>query len=1277
MPNPSCLSHEELFGYLVGTLPDDVAETVSEHLASCARCTDTLRTLNDGDDDLVARLRAVRMEDSYGAEPEHQAAIARIQALVGTAANACDPSLRQAADEPIAPIDLAEYQVLEKLGEGGMGTVYKARHTRLDKLVAVKVLRREQMADPRSVARFEREMKAVGRVDHPHLVRAMDAREIDGTRFLVMEYVEGKNLAELVRHRGALRIPDACELARQVALGLQCAHDNGLIHRDVKPSNVILTPTGQVKILDLGLALLHAERPAEPDQGDMTKTGAAMGTADYVAPEQISDAHSVDIRADIYSLGCTLYTLLAGRPPFAGPQYKNHMDKMAAQLRDAPPSVQVARPDVPPELAAIIERMMAKDPTQRYATAKEVAEALTPFAVGADVARLCIGSDGGLSSIHGRQPSRTGTDPLLSSAMTGTTPDGAAATPLVPILRSEESKGVEQATNAVPATAPSRIRSRPAALIALTLCGVALLAGTIVLRIRDRSGRETVVEVPAGSKATVRPNGEVEVDLSGVQGEIGTKPSAAPDDTGHRVTPPAVAARRQSFPIADEEPSLSLLPRRFETPGVGRWHIDTRSPRSEVRSVSWSPDGRLVACRSLESVLVYEAATCRLVYVFSHRPTECMDAAFSPDGKWLAIRYGDGQVRLWEVESGKAGPVLASRGKDQPSWAWSPDGRHLATHRAGGKVEIWSVDGSLIHSWDCETYDWLCGWSRDGKWLLLIDGGRSVPARLRAPDGKQGPVIEEAGNLANCLNPSNTTWSPDGRYFAAENIRIPQKRSTIFAWDTKTWKLARQSVELETFLLKWAWNPVNQRLVFLDWSEPMKVRSWCIDDNSYEIVEPDWRVRGTWAFSPQGDQIVDIPAQNEIRFWDVGAKSPRSTINAGGSPAFTLLGASPDGQWLATKGASAPNCLLWHGDGRPVPVLPELSDRLTALAWGPGGRLASAHETMVRVWNVNDGELLAQWPRREPAMTILAWSPDGKRLVGSGADKTIDVWDVEESTHVQAVVAHEGSVDQLAWNADGGRFASLSRGDNCVHLWNADATAGPVLNSGEGPARQFAWSPDGQQIAVMPEQGPLQLFDTVGERVLEVGNTSRHFLEWSPDSKWLTTGVDAEGHFHAVQIFGHDAIPRPGPGVFYENVPYEFWRRDRHRWSSNSRWFAVNTPSAIRLWDVEANRFSHDLQGNSRCFAVYWSADSQHLLSFNTDQTLRYWDIGTGRILATTVFLPNDQWARITADGKIETSSAEAEKELVYVVEDPQGAQKIYDVAEFQALVAQQTAGDR
>ena len=220
-----------------------------------------------------------------------------------------------------------EYQPLEKLGEGGMGAVYKARHTKLDRIVALKVLpaRAAQDEMPSLVQRRRPWAGSPIRTSSGPTTPVRRAARY----FLVIEYVQGLDLSELVRRAGPLPVADACELIRQAAVGLQFAHEHGLVHRDIKPSNLMITQQGQIKLLDLGLARFHSEDA--PAGREVTAAGQTMGTPDYMAPEQIADTHTVNIRADIYALGCTLYKLLAGRPPFSGPEYRTAFDKQKGQ----------------------------------------------------------------------------------------------------------------------------------------------------------------------------------------------------------------------------------------------------------------------------------------------------------------------------------------------------------------------------------------------------------------------------------------------------------------------------------------------------------------------------------------------------------------------------------------------------------------------------------------------------------------------------------------------------------------------------------------------------------------------------------------------------------------------------------------------------------------------------------------------------------------------------------------------------------------------------------
>jgi hypothetical protein len=294
------------------------------------------------------------------------------------------PSLSPAF--PFPPVvfpDLPGYEILGETGRGGMGIVYKARQLSSQRLVAIKVVPYAGVSQPQVIARFHQERLLAARLAHPNLVAAHGGGGVAGLPYFVMEYVEGTGLDALVRQLGPLPVAEACEVVRQAALGLQHTHEHGLVHRDVKPSNLMLTPFGLVKVLDLGLARLVNE---SGQQGQITSPGQFLGTLDYVAPEQCDNSHAVDIRADIYGLGCTLYHLLAGEPPFAA--FSSPYQKLKAQAETSVPPVRERRPDVPLALVAALERMLAKDRERRFTTPAEVVAALGSFASGADLPRL-------------------------------------------------------------------------------------------------------------------------------------------------------------------------------------------------------------------------------------------------------------------------------------------------------------------------------------------------------------------------------------------------------------------------------------------------------------------------------------------------------------------------------------------------------------------------------------------------------------------------------------------------------------------------------------------------------------------------------------------------------------------------------------------------------------------------------------------------------------------------------------------------------------------------
>ena len=348
MANP-CPTLEQLEQLRDGKLSDFDRSAVDAHVQACAACRQTVSNLSKGDEaSTVFNLLAP------GAAPAH--AVAAL---------------------PAELLNHPRYHVQELLEVGGMGAVYKAEHRLLERTVVLKVIRQDVLNKPEQVQRFLREAKLAAGLTHPNIVTLYEAEQVGATYFLVMEYLAGTDLSRLVQQRGALRVADACEWARQAATGLQYIHERGLVHRDIKPSNLFLAGAKRVKILDLGLAVLRTE---EGSGSGLTEKGQILGTLDYMAPEQFEDSRAVDIRADIYSLGCTLYHLLADKPPFGSDKYPSLMKQMWAHAQAPVPPLSEIRPDVPQPVVAVLERMLAKKPGDRFATPAEVAAALEPFA---------------------------------------------------------------------------------------------------------------------------------------------------------------------------------------------------------------------------------------------------------------------------------------------------------------------------------------------------------------------------------------------------------------------------------------------------------------------------------------------------------------------------------------------------------------------------------------------------------------------------------------------------------------------------------------------------------------------------------------------------------------------------------------------------------------------------------------------------------------------------------------------------------------------------------
>lgn len=406
-----CPPADRLRALAHGRLSDEQSDLLIDHVRGCDACRSELETFHDDGDSLIATLRggdgSAGSDDEEGFDQEPGCRVAVAKAL-GALARSTDGTTGPLS--AALPRTIGEYEVVRPLGRGGMGSVYLARHTKLGRSVALKFLAGHRLAEARMRERFDAEMRAIGRLSHPNVVSAFDAREVDGTAVLVTEYIDGFDLGELVARVGPLSVADGCAIGRRVAEALAYTSGEGFVHRDVKPSNVMLARDGGVTLLDLGLARFQidgvdpADPEAEPDApggatsggeaiGGVTGTGQTMGTADYIAPEQVTDSRNVDVRADLYALGCTLFKLLTGRAPFADEKHGTAFAKMTAHVSEVPPSLGERLPGAPAALVRLVDSLLAKDPSKRPSSPDLVAKTLAPLAVGSDLGELVAQAD--------------------------------------------------------------------------------------------------------------------------------------------------------------------------------------------------------------------------------------------------------------------------------------------------------------------------------------------------------------------------------------------------------------------------------------------------------------------------------------------------------------------------------------------------------------------------------------------------------------------------------------------------------------------------------------------------------------------------------------------------------------------------------------------------------------------------------------------------------------------------------------------------------------------
>jgi WD40 repeat protein/serine/threonine protein kinase len=938
-----------------------------------------------------------------------------------------------------ADLVLGSYILLERLGEGGMGAVFKSRHQKLGNVVALKVIRKEQVRNPDSVRRFLREIQTVAQLDHPNIVRATDADQIGDTLVLVMEYVEGTDLYRLVKKQGPLPVQLACEYVRQAALGLQYVHEHNLVHRDIKPHNLFLTAGGQVKILDMGLARLTQFGEESDSNSGLTPEGMVVGTPDYIAPEQTLNAASTNICSDLYSLGCTLYFLLSGQVPFPG---NSLGEKIARHLSQEPPRVDRLRPEVPASVVAVVNTLLAKRPEQRYQTPAELAAVLL--------------------RVQGSRPIRL---------------PPATGQPLqAPQVATEISSTVTDLPGATHLPAQRRRRVVLGGVLLAAMIGASL---GMYFAWRDEKkpegntsplGRLDRDSLPAAERFAWHPP-----ELVAVIGEQRQRHWAA-------VTSVAFDPEGRWFASGSQDRSVRL------------WDTDTGAERGVltghaegVLALAVTPDGKTIASAGADR-------TVRLWTVGANRATPrvtlnrhtgrvhalafAAPTARHPSG-WLASAGTDQTILLWNLAGVERTPPTVLKGHTGSinALVFVSD-RLLVSGGADNSVRLWDLTGvgappSIVLEGHQSTVTSLALSSDQTGQGLLASGGSDGAIYLWDLDGTRGTERMHWRDPAGAVTALALSTDRQRLFVAGGGTEV-----RIWNLSTGVPKVTGHLEGHERLISSLALSADNRLLA--TGSVDRAVRLWDVAGSEPGELRPLGAAvqHGlALAFAPAGRALVEVADDQSIRLWDLTATQPREQASRKANAREMAVLAYPANATAVLCAGDDWTLLRWApsdpGPTKPL-VLRESNNRVTCLALAShGNALAVAGpDLLLRLW-----DLSGETPREKgslekdlPPVTALAFTDDGTQLAAGFQDRTLRLWDLRGSTPVARALprSHLGSVTALAFAANG---KSLASGDKqgTVHVWKLDAakpTSQATIKSRESPVTALAFTPDGQTLAI-------------------------------------------------------------------------------------------------------------------------------------------------------------------------------------------------------------------
>jgi WD40 repeat protein/predicted Ser/Thr protein kinase len=1005
------------------------------------------------------------------------------------------------------PREFGAYTLLEEIARGGMGIVYRARQQQIHRTVALKVLVSGQFAAPDVVDRFRIEADATASLDHPNIVPVYEAGECEGQPFFSMKLIEGRSLAHrLASLESPMPQREAAEMLAKLARAVHYAHQRGILHRDIKPGNVLLDVQGEPYLTDFGLARLVE------DDNQLTRTMAMLGTPAYMAPEQArGEAKGLTTAVDVYGLGAVFYELLTGRPPFAG---GTAIETVRQVLDKEPRWPSAVRPGLDRDLETICVKCLNKDPARRYGSAEALAADLERWQRHEPIlARPIAGLERSLKWIKRHLAAFFALTAIIVLLVAGLAVSSWLAVEATNARKEEVKQRIE--AEAARAEAEEHQKTAEAATkqaeANLNRAEWLVYAGKVML---------AQASFDAGNGGLALHHLEqCRPDLRGWEWHhlwSRINPILTLKTEGYPVSSVAFSPDGSRIAAVGEHGMVKIW-----DAATGRQLYSSAGQTVKVRSVAFSDDSRFFVTASDDGTAKIREVAGREIHTLKGHTAIVRGATFSPDGKRIVTGSDDGTARVWSAGTGEELFRLTGLSAPVLSVDWSTDGGRIVTGGVGGRGMVW----------DAATGQPLVGFGEGGHTMLsvafradgkrIVSGGEDGTAKVR--DAATGQLLLVFKGHRDAV--ISAVFSPDGTC-----VLTGSRDQTAILWDAEAggehFRIRGHTGAVQSVVF----NPDGKRIITGGTDSTVKV--WdALRGQEVLTLKGHQNDGDCIAFSPDSRRIAASGRNNTVRVWDMATDREVLVINMSSSAAnrekrmagVNGVDFSPDGKRIVGGGEDE-TARVWdaftgeelvrlhHGSGvSSVAFSPDGRRILTGFGgWVEGAWGGDRQPGEARMWDAGTGRELFSLKGHTGLLTSVAFSPDGTRIATGSWDHTAKVWDAATGRELFTLKGHAKYVWSVAFSPDSRRIVTGSF-DKGARVW--DASSGREIFTLQGHTdnvRGVAFSPDGTRIVTCSDDRTAKIWD--GRTGLELFTTGEHVhMVWSvaisPDGLYLATGT--------------------------------------------------------------------------------------------------------------------------------------------------------------------------